>query len=87
MLRSASIDHGLSQARQATDGRVALQGNDPAVLFAPPDIRARKPAGLASYGEGPGHAQPGHGITPDVDPDQVAVLIDTVQIFHSFAPC
>ena len=74
----------LSQARQATEGRVALQGNlDPAALFAPPDIlRAETLRVLASYGEGPGHVfNLGHGITPDVEPDQVAVLIDTVQSF------
>ena len=72
----------LGQARQAGEGRVALQGNlDPAALFAPPDsLRAETLRVLASYGEGPGHVfNLGHGITPDVDPDQVAVLIDTVQ--------
>jgi uroporphyrinogen decarboxylase len=76
----------LNQARQATQGRVALQGNlDPSALFAPPDIlRAETLRVLSSYGEGPGHVfNLGHGITPDVEPDQVAVLIDTVQNF----PC
>jgi uroporphyrinogen decarboxylase len=35
---------------------------------------------LASYGDGPGHVfNLGHGITPDVDPDRVAVLVDTVR--------
>jgi uroporphyrinogen decarboxylase len=78
----------LSQARQATEGRVALQGNlDPAALFAPPDIlRAETLRVLSSYGEGPGHVfNLGHGITPDVEPDQVAVLIDTVQSFSCAA--
>jgi uroporphyrinogen decarboxylase len=78
----------LSQARQATEGRVALQGNlDPAALFAPPDIlRAETLRVLASYGEGPGHVfNLGHGITPDVEPDQVALLIETVQSFSCAA--
>ncbi len=72
----------LSQARQAAEGRVALQGNlDPAALFAPPEVlRARALGVLESYGAGPGHVfNLGHGITPDVDPAQVALLIDTVQ--------
>lgn len=72
----------LGTARQAVEGRVALQGNlDPAALFAVPDtLRAETLRVLASYGAGPGHVfNLGHGITPDVDPDRVAVLIDTVQ--------
>ena len=61
---------------------MALQGNlDPAALFAAPDVlRAETLRVLASYGDGPGHVfNLGHGITPDVDPDRVAVLIDTVR--------
>jgi uroporphyrinogen decarboxylase len=72
----------LREARQAVEGRVALQGNlDPAALFAPPEIlRAEALRVLASYGEGPGHVfNLGHGITPDVDPDRVALLVETVQ--------
>lgn len=71
----------LAAARQAAEGRVALQGNlDPAALFAPPEtLRSETLRVLASYGEGAGHVfNLGHGITPDVDPEQVAVLIDTV---------
>jgi uroporphyrinogen decarboxylase len=71
----------LRWARQAVEGRVALQGNlDPAALFAAPEIlRAETLRVLASYGEGPGHIfNLGHGITPDVDPDRVAVLVETV---------
>jgi uroporphyrinogen decarboxylase len=72
----------LGQARQAAEGRVALQGNlDPAALFAPPEtLRAETLRVLESYGEGAGHVfNLGHGITPEVDPEQVAVLVDTVQ--------
>jgi uroporphyrinogen decarboxylase len=74
----------LAEARHAVEGRVALQGNlDPAALFAPPEVlRAETLRVLASYGDGPGHVfNLGHGITPDVDPDRVAVLIDTVQSY------
>jgi uroporphyrinogen decarboxylase len=72
----------LHAARQAVGDRVALQGNlDPAALFSSPEVlRAETRRVLASYGEGAGHVfNLGHGITPDVDPDRVAVLIDTVR--------
>jgi uroporphyrinogen decarboxylase len=71
----------LATARAAVGGRVALQGNlDPSALFAPPDtLRAEATRVLDSYGAGPGHVfNLGHGITPDVDPERVAVLIDSV---------
>jgi uroporphyrinogen decarboxylase len=72
----------LAAARQAVGGRVALQGNlDPSALFAPPEgLREETRRVLDSYGAGPGHVfNLGHGITPDVDPDRVAVLVDTVR--------
>ena len=72
----------LATARLAVDDRVALQGNlDPSALFAPPDaLRAETRRVLDSYGAGPGHVfNLGHGITPDVDPERVAVLVDTVR--------
>jgi uroporphyrinogen decarboxylase len=74
----------LSTAREAVGGRVALQGNlDPAALFAPPDtLRAETIRVLESYGAGPGHVfNLGHGITPEVDPERVSVLVDTVNDF------
>jgi uroporphyrinogen decarboxylase len=74
----------LATAREAVGGRVALQGNlDPSALFAPPDtLRAETLRVLESYGAGPGHVfNLGHGITPDVDPERVAVLVDTVRNF------
>jgi uroporphyrinogen decarboxylase len=74
----------LSTAREAVGGRVALQGNlDPAALFAPPEqLRLETLRVLESFGAGPGHVfNLGHGITPDVDPERVALLIDTVQSF------
>jgi len=72
----------LSAARAAVGFRVALQGNlDPSALFAPPDtLRKETLKALDSYGAGPGHVfNLGHGITPDVDPERVAVLVDTVR--------
>ena len=72
----------LSAARRAVADKVALQGNlDPSALFAPPEtLRAETLRILESYGAGPGHVfNLGHGITPDVDPQRVALLIETVQ--------
>ena len=72
----------LHEARQAVGDRVALQGNlDPAALFSAPEIlRAETHRVLASYGQGAGHVfNLGHGITPDVDPERVAVLINAVR--------
>ncbi|SFN11412.1 uroporphyrinogen decarboxylase [Dokdonella immobilis] len=74
----------LSEARQRVGARVALQGNlDPATLAANPQaIRAAVRATLADFGDGPGHVfNLGHGITPDIDPDHVAVLVDAVHEF------
>jgi uroporphyrinogen decarboxylase len=72
----------LKAARAAVDGRVALQGNlDPAALYAPPEtLRAATLRVLDSYGAAAGHVfNLGHGITPDVDPERVAVMVDTVR--------
>jgi uroporphyrinogen decarboxylase len=74
----------LKDARASVGGRVALQGNlDPSALFAPPDtLRAEVLRVLRSYGTGSGHVfNLGHGITPEVDPDRVALLVETVQGF------
>jgi uroporphyrinogen decarboxylase len=80
----------LAEARQRVGGRVALQGNlDPAILLADTDtIRREVAETLASFGHGPGHVfNLGHGITPDVNPDHLAALVDAVSeqspAFHS----
>lgn len=76
----------LATARTAVAGRVALQGNlDPSALFAPADtLRHETLRVLDSYGAGAGHVfNLGHGITPDVDPERVAILVDTVR---NYAP-
>jgi uroporphyrinogen decarboxylase len=72
----------LREARRRVGDRVALQGNlDPAVLLADPAvIRREAAAALESFGPGAGHVfNLGHGITPDVNPDHLAALIDTLQ--------
>ena len=76
----------LADARRYTEDKVALQGNlDPATLReGPEDIRAGVARVLESYGRGPGHVfNLGHGITPDIDPDHVSVLVDAV---HELSP-
>lgn len=77
-----TIDIG--SARQRIGSQVALQGNmDPTILYASPDsIRAEVKRILASFGAGNGHVfNLGHGITPDVDPENVAVFIESVHEF------
>ncbi|MEO7917234.1 MAG: uroporphyrinogen decarboxylase family protein, partial [Dokdonella sp.] len=74
----------LGDARARVGDRVALQGNvDPAILYANPDaIRTEVKATLDSFGKGPGHVfNLGHGVTPDLDPEHVGVLVDAVHEF------
>jgi uroporphyrinogen decarboxylase len=74
----------LKDAREAVGGGVALQGNlDPAALLATPQVLNTEALRvLRSFGPGPGHVfNLGHGITPDVDPERVALLVETVQNF------
>ncbi len=76
----------LATARGYVDDKVALQGNlDPATLRESPEtIREGVKQTLASYGKGPGHVfNLGHGITPDIDPEHLGVLVDAV---HEFSP-
>ena len=71
----------IADARARVGHRVALQGNlDPATLAASPDaIRAQARAVLDGFGAHPGHVfNLGHGITPDIDPEHVSVLVDAV---------
>jgi len=76
----------LAKARELTGDRVALQGNlDPALLRESPEAIEKGVADvLASYGRGPGHVfNLGHGITPDIDPEHVRVLVEAV---HRLSP-
>ncbi|MEM1244131.1 MAG: uroporphyrinogen decarboxylase [Pseudomonadota bacterium] len=74
----------LSQARNRIGDKVALQGNlDPAILLAKPEvIRQQVKYILQQFGNYPGHIfNLGHGITPDIPPENVAVLVDAVHEF------
>ena len=76
----------LKTAREYVEDKVALQGNvNPATLRESPEaIRQAVADALASYGDGPGHVfNLGHGITPDIDPDNLGVLLDAV---HELSP-
>ncbi|MFT3755194.1 MAG: uroporphyrinogen decarboxylase [Pseudoxanthomonas sp.] len=76
----------LSEAARRTQGTVALQGNlDPATLYGSPEaIRTQVKYALDSYAEGNGGSRDGHvfnlghGMSPDMNPDHVAVLVDAV---------
>lgn len=71
----------LHEARERVGNRVALQGNlDPAILLAEPEIIRREVNyTLTSFGQAEGHVfNLGHGITPDVKPEHLAALINSV---------
>jgi uroporphyrinogen decarboxylase len=71
----------IGEARKRVGDRVALQGNlDPVVLAASADAITREArAVLDDFGAHPGHVfNLGHGITPDIKPEHVALLVDTV---------
>lgn len=76
----------LGDARQLVGDRKSLQGNlDPAILYASPEtIRTEVGRVLASYGKGPGHVfNLGHGIHPDVAPENAGAMIAAV---HELSP-
>jgi uroporphyrinogen decarboxylase len=71
----------IDAAHARVGGQVALQGNmDPTVLYATPErIQTEVATILQRYGKNNGHIfNLGHGILPDISPDNVAVLIDAV---------
>jgi uroporphyrinogen decarboxylase len=71
----------IGEARRRVGQQVSLQGNlDPCVLYAPAArIRQETAAVLADFGSSDGHVfNLGHGIHPQVDPQQVATLVDAV---------
>lgn len=76
----------IGAARDRVGNKVALQGNmDPSVLYAnPARIRSEVEKILSRYGHGSGHVfNLGHGITPEVKPDNVAAFFDAV---HELSP-
>ena len=77
----------IGSARRRVGDRVALQGNmDPAVLRSDQSsIEYQVKSILQSYGTGVGHIfNLGHGITPDIDPNNVKVFVDAV---HQYSQC
>ena len=71
----------IGEARRRVGDRVALQGNlDPAVLRASEQVVRREvECVLRAFGPGPGHVfNLGHGISPDIEPNRVASLVDAV---------
>jgi uroporphyrinogen decarboxylase len=74
----------IAAAKGRVGDRVALQGNmDPAVLRADPaTIQTQVEGIMRGFGEGSGHVfNLGHGITPDIDPENVKVFVDAVHRF------
>jgi uroporphyrinogen decarboxylase len=72
----------IGAARKRVGDRVALQGNmDPSMLrTSPKRIREEVAAILESYGSGEGHIfNLGHGITPEVDPENAGAFINAVK--------
>ena len=87
----------LEEARRRTGGKIALQGNlDPATLYGSPDaICDGVRRTLDSYARG-GDGSPtngndnighvfnlGHGLSPDMNPEHVRVLVDAVHEFSA----
>ena len=76
----------LGDAARRIGGQVALQGNlDPATLYGSPDaIRKQVRHALDSYAAGNGGSRDGHvfnlghGLSPDMNPDHVAALVEAV---------
>jgi uroporphyrinogen decarboxylase len=79
----------LEDAARRNQGRVALQGNlDPAMLYGNPDaVRAQVRTTLDSYAAGNGGSRDGHvfnlghGLSPDMNPEHVAALVDEVHAY------
>lgn len=72
----------LNKARSRVGHQVALQGNlDPCVLYAnKADIQQHVKQVLDAFGKGNGHIfNLGHGIYPDINPDHVQVMIETIK--------
>ena len=76
----------LGDAARRTGGRVGVQGNlDPATLYGGPEaIRREVGRALDSWKDGNGGSREGHvfnlghGMSPDMDPEHVAVLVEAV---------
>ena len=74
-----SVD--ISKARQLVGDKVGLQGNmDPAIMATNPEVIKQEASRiLAEFGHGNGHVfNLGHGITPNITPENVGALVDAV---------
>jgi uroporphyrinogen decarboxylase len=74
----------IGEAERRIGSKVALQGNlDPSVLYASPEIiTAEAYKVLDQFKSQTGHVfNLGHGITPDVNPESLKILVDAV---HSY---
>jgi uroporphyrinogen decarboxylase len=74
----------LSDAQQRIGSQVSLQGNlDPCVLYASPEVIETEVKKVLSQFKGKtGHVfNLGHGISPDVNPEHMKVLVDSVHKF------
>lgn len=72
----------LGDVRSITQNKIALQGNlDPTVLYAPKEIIEKRALNIMkSFGEGTGHIfNLGHGILPDVQPQNLKALVDFIK--------
>lgn len=75
----------LHDAKQRVGHKVALQGNlDPAALYGSQQSVVQAATEILNiYGDQPGHIfNLGHGIYPDINPERVAVLVETVHNFR-----
>jgi len=72
----------MGKVRKIVEDKVALQGNmDPSVLYGTEEVIERRALKtLQSYGNGTGHIfNLGHGILPDVNPDNAKTLVEFVK--------
>jgi len=75
----------LGEAERRVGSQVALQGNlDPSVLYATPEVIVTEVNKVLDQFKGKtGHVfNLGHGITPDVNPENMKVLVDAVHSYH-----
>ena len=74
----------LGEAEHRVGSQVALQGNlDPSVLYASPEVIVSEVKKVLNQFKGKtGHVfNLGHGITPDVDPENMKILVDAVHTY------
>jgi uroporphyrinogen decarboxylase len=72
----------LGKVREIIGDKVALQGNmDPTILYGTEEvIKERALKTMQTYGNGTGHIfNLGHGILPDIPPDNAKTLVDFVK--------